>query len=127
MKKTFIVEIEEGEISREQYSAIEIEMYLEHGAESFVGNVLKNRMQIKVSDYPPKPLSENQLQRAIRRDVIVHHTEDKGFHCMEDERALDYLEIAKTNFPNGFKGLMTYPREKELDREIKKQSKRLGN
>lgn len=115
MKQKLILEIEAPDHLRGLPSMEEIKRAISRGFYEYFGNWVAQNIEINLSSAEVKPLISNVLPLKM---VTLHHTEDKGFYCMEDERALDYLEIAKTNKPIDFKSI---PWDKDRDNPYREQ------
>lgn len=118
MKRIIQIEIETLDGYEYLSSTETVKEILTNGYNLSYGFRSQNKTILSVSEVKrssSNPLISNVLPLKM---VTLHHTEDKGFYCMEDERALDYLEIAKTNKPIDF---ISIPYDKDRDNPYEEQ------
>lgn len=83
MKQKLILEIEAPDHLRGLPSMEEIKRAISRGFYEYFGNWVAQNIEINLSSAEDKPLNYNNLQRAIRRDVVVDYNEKQGYTVTE--------------------------------------------
>ena len=108
MKQKLILEIEAPDHLRGLPSMEEIKRAISRGFYEYFGNWVAQNIEINLSSAEDKPLISNVLPLKM---VTLHHTEDKGFHLVEEQ-------IENEKFPLRFESV---PYDKDRDNPYREQ------
>lgn len=96
MRRKFLLEIDDAGTGLKAFSGEEMEMFLRHGVDNFLGKKRMEEMNLRVFPYVDKPLNQNVLPLA---KITLDHTEDKGFHLADEVVKKEIFRFRFENIP----------------------------